>query len=148
MHTIKACLNQWPKLQVNSESARLDCECLLSFVLQKDRTFLYTWPERRLSQDQQQSFDQLMQRREQGEPIAHILGEKEFWSLPLLVDNSTLIPRPETERLVELTLELIPNDGECKSILDLGTGTGAIALAIAKERPHWQVLAVDKYPQA
>lgn len=126
----------------NSDSARLDAEVLLGFVLQKSRTQLRTWPEKFVSVAEQEQFLNLVAQRKAGQPVAHLTGEREFWSLPLQVNNSTLIPRPDTETLVAAVLELeLP---ERAQVLDLGTGTGAIALAIKSERHHWQVTAVDK----
>src|SRR5690606_24364378 len=89
----------------------------------------------------EKKFRELFERRRRGEPIAYLVGHRDFWSLSLAVDNSTLIPRPDTERLVEVALGLL--DGERAAVLDLGTGTGAIALALAKERPRWRVLGTD-----
>ena len=143
---IAALLKQAITLQGVSDTPRLDAEVLLCHVLNKPRSYLYTWPERELEPDLQRAFEQLLQRRQRGEPIAHLLGTKEFWSLSLQVDDSTLIPRPETELLVEAGLELI--DKASARILDLGTGTGAIALALASERPAWQIMAVDVVPEA
>ncbi|MBL4940881.1 MAG: peptide chain release factor N(5)-glutamine methyltransferase [Colwellia sp.] len=129
-------------LRLGSDSAKLDSEVLLCIVLDKDRSYLLTWPEKNLNEEQLLHFVQLLTRRIQGEPIAYITGIKEFWSLPLLVSNSTIIPRPDTEILVELVLEHYSerNDISC---LDLGTGTGAIALALASEKPMWQIDAID-----
>ncbi|MCG3721619.1 peptide chain release factor N(5)-glutamine methyltransferase [Vibrio cincinnatiensis] len=124
-----------------SDSPSLDAAVLLCHVLQKPRSYLLTWPEKVLTAEQQTEFDALLTRRLSGEPVAYIIGEREFWSLPLKVSPSTLIPRPDTERLVELALEKaeqIPGD-----ILDLGTGTGAIALALASELPARHVFGVD-----
>ncbi len=129
-----------------SDSARLDAEVLLAWVLEKDRAYLFTWPEKTLSSDEQGKFEELVARREHGEPIAYIVGEKEFWSLPLYSESSTLIPRPDTEVLVEQVLARLPE--QAQKILDLGTGTGAIALALASERKDCGVDAVDKMPQA
>jgi release factor glutamine methyltransferase len=129
-----------------SDSARLDLEVLLGHVLKHTRTWLYTWPEYELSATEQRQFDDLVRRRAAGEPVAHLTGLREFWSLPLAVDASTLIPRPETELLVETALALCPETPQ--QVLDLGTGTGAIALALASERPAWQLLAAEKSPQA
>jgi len=125
------------------DSAKLDAELLLASVLDKDRTWLRTWPDKTLSPAQWQAFETLIQRRQRGEPVAYILGQRDFWSLNLTVTPDTLIPRPETERLVELALAKIPEHANW-DILDLGTGSGAIALAIAKERPHCRLLASDR----
>ena len=129
-----------------SDSARLDVEVLLSHVLGRPRTWLYTWPEYELSAEEQREFDSLLARRCAGEPVAHLTGEREFWSLSLKVNPSTLIPRPDTELLVETALSLCPRE-ELRA-LDLGTGTGAIALALASERPRWQIVAAEKSPDA
>jgi release factor glutamine methyltransferase len=129
-----------------SPSCALDAELLLAHVLQKPRSFLRTWPEHSLPPSQLELFNALMARRRAGEPIAYLLGEQGFWSLDLQVNNTTLIPRPDTERLVELALELGPQ-GRAR-VLDLGTGTGAVALALACERPLWDVIATDLVPAA
>ena len=124
-----------------SDSPRLDAEILLGFVLDWDRTRLFTWPEHLLSEEQTTSYLSLLTLRQQGRPVAHLIGEREFWSLPLTVNESTLIPRPDTEVLVETVLELDLPDSV--TALDLGTGTGAIALALASERKGWKIDAVD-----
>jgi len=129
-------------LQHVSDSAKLDTEILLCFVLGKDRSYLLTWPEKFLSDEQLLVFIPLLARRFQGEPIAYITGVKEFWSLPLAVSAATLIPRPDTETLVELVLVQYENCDNV-SCLDLGTGTGAIALALASEQPTWAIDAID-----
>ncbi|GMG86554.1 peptide chain release factor N(5)-glutamine methyltransferase [Biformimicrobium ophioploci] len=145
MTTVKAALQRASELQ-DSDSARLDTELLLAFVLGKDRTWLYTWPEKILTDEQAAQFAQLLERRKAGEPVAHLTGRREFWTLNLHVDPNTLIPRPDTELMVEIALELpLP---ERAQVLDLGTGTGAIALAIASEMPGWQVTAVDRVEAA
>ena len=126
---------------VDSDSAALDAELLLCYCLGKDRTYIYTWPEHDVAAPQEQQFRALIERRQRGEPVAYLLGQRDFWSFTLAVDDSTLIPRPDTERLVEVALELPIS--ACARVLDLGTGTGAIALALASECSQWNVLGVD-----
>jgi release factor glutamine methyltransferase len=130
-------------LSADSESPRIDSEALLAHVLECNRTYLRTWPEKSLSPEQQSQFQQLISRRHAGEPIAYIIGKREFWDMTLQVSPDALIPRPETEHLVELALEKIPPESRWM-IADLGTGCGAIALAIARERPQCKIFATDK----
>jgi release factor glutamine methyltransferase len=129
-----------------SASARRDTEILLCHCLGKSRTWLYTWPEREVPAEQVQAFSALLERRRSGQPIAYLVGQREFWSLPLAVNEATLIPRPETETLVAWALEL-PLAADA-AVLDLGTGSGAIALALASERPDWRVTGIDASAQA
>jgi release factor glutamine methyltransferase len=130
----------------DSPTARLDAELLLAAALGKPRSFLHTWPERIVPSDAALTFASYLQRRRSGEPVAYILGQQGFWKLDLEVAPHTLIPRPDTELLVEAALELLP--ATPAKVLDLGTGSGAIALALASERPAWRVTAVDRVLEA
>jgi len=132
---------------LGTDAARLEAEILLAACLDRPRSHLFAWPERQVEPQLQERFAALIRRRASGEPIAYLLGQREFWSLPLTVTQQTLIPRPETETLVTLALEKIPQDSALR-IADLGTGTGAIALAIARERPRSEVIATDISPAA
>jgi release factor glutamine methyltransferase len=131
------------RLAAVSDSARLDAELLLCHALGRPRSYLYTWPEQELDEAQAQALEKLVERRQGGEPVAHILGRREFWSLELALSTDTLIPRPETELLVEAALARIPEQAEW-AVADLGTGSGAIALAIASERPRCRITAVER----
>jgi release factor glutamine methyltransferase len=138
-------------LELSKTTARIEVQCLLQQVLQVPRSYLSAHPEQKLIADQQAAYDTLLQRRLQGEPVAHILGEREFFGLKFKVTPDTLIPRPETELLVELALQRIPpppqpspgGRGGKFRVLDLGTGSGAIAISIAHSRPDIEVVAVD-----
>jgi release factor glutamine methyltransferase len=129
-----------------SESAALDAQLLLASVLGKPRSWLYTWPEQPLAASTARDFEGLVRRRAAGEPVAYLVGTREFWSLPLRVSPAVLIPRPETETLVRAVLERLPSGRQ--RVADLGTGSGAIALALARERPQWELHATDRSQQA
>lgn len=135
------------RLSLCLASARLDTEVLLCAAFNCDSAYLLTHPEKQADLSHLSHFQDLLSRREQGEPIAYILGQKEFWSLPLKTTAATLIPRPETEHLVEQALSRLPLDREA-FVFDLGTGSGAVAVAIASERPKTKIIAVDICPMA
>lgn len=123
---------------------RLDAEVLLSHVINRPRSHLHAWPEQALTPDEQSRFTALLRRRLAGEPVAYLTGCREFWSLTFEVNRATLIPRPETELLVETALQLAKHiDTPGRRLADLGTGSGCIALSLAHERPHWHITAVD-----
>jgi len=133
--------------QIDSPTAQLDAELLLAFVLDKPRSYLYTWPDKTVSEQQSAAFMTLFERRQRGEPVAYLLGRQGFWTLDLQVAEHTLIPRADTELLVEAALQL----GDAQSalqVLDLGTGTGALALALASERAQWALTGVDRIESA
>ncbi|MCH2340736.1 peptide chain release factor N(5)-glutamine methyltransferase [Pseudomonas sp. NPDC047963] len=130
----------------DSPSAKLDAEWLLAAVLGRSPSYLRTWPEREVLPEDEARFVAHLERRRLGEPVAYILGRQGFWSLELEVAPHTLIPRPDTELLVETAMKVLP--ASAVSVLDLGTGTGAIALALASERPAWQVTGVDRVTEA
>jgi len=130
------------KLSASSSSATLDAQLLLGHVLHCNSAHLLAWPEKKLQQEQQEKYQQLTKQRQRGRPIAHLIGCREFWSLNFSVDSSTLIPRPESETLVEYILQKFAHRENIK-LLDMGTGTGAIAIAIATEKPDWEIFASD-----
>jgi release factor glutamine methyltransferase len=129
-------------LRQTSQTPLLDAEILLAHVLQKPRSFLQGWPLHQIDDATEQHFLGLIKKRQKGWPVAYLTGFQPFWSFNLTVDQSTLIPRPETEHLVELALEKLDKNTTYQ-IADLGTGSGAVGLAIAKERPHSQIFATD-----
>ncbi len=130
----------------NPPLEQFELELLWCFVLGISRASFRAWPERQITEDQRIRFNTLVERRVSGEPIAYLLGEKEFWSLSLDLNAHVLIPRPETELLVETLLDKFSN--KSMRVLDLGTGSGAIALALASERSAWQLIAVDQSLEA
>ncbi|WP_380180733.1 peptide chain release factor N(5)-glutamine methyltransferase [Kalamiella sp. sgz302252] len=138
-------IRQWLKeaiTRLDTESPKRDAEILLGFVTGKSRSWLIAFDDTVLTPDQLAQLAALLARRIKGEPVAWLVGEREFWSLPLSVSPDTLIPRPDTELLVEQALAHLPV--EPAAVLDLGTGTGAVALAIASERPDCRIIGVDR----
>ncbi|MFA6164859.1 MAG: peptide chain release factor N(5)-glutamine methyltransferase [Methylobacter sp.] len=143
MHSIKSILAAAADtLASGSDSAILDAEILLSLVLNKERSHLRAWPDKQLEPDQINAFWSLIQKRQQGTPIAYITGNREFWSRDFHVTPDVLIPRPDTELLIELSLKLISKESAPK-IIDLGTGSGIIAITLAAECPFAEVSAAD-----
>tara|TARA_R110001583_G_scaffold50732_7_gene158451 strand:- start:748 stop:1602 length:855 start_codon:yes stop_codon:yes gene_type:complete len=147
--SIEQIINQFSQqLMVNSDTAKLDVELLLARSLGKDRTYLYTWSDKPVTEKEEITFKALFARRLKGEPVAYILEQQAFWDLELKTAEHTLIPRADTETLIEWVLELADALPECAKVIDLGTGTGAIALSLAHEFPLWEVQGVDVIPQA
>lgn len=135
-----------PRLQhalaLDFSTARIEVQCLLQQVLRVNRAYLMTYPERELNAAELSAYSALLERRLQGEPMAYLFGEREFYGLMFKVTSATLIPRPDTELLVELALARIPQGQPCR-VLDMGTGSGAIAVSLAYHRPEADVTAVD-----
>ena len=129
-------------LELDASTARIEVQSLLQHVLRVQRSYLLAHPEQALDATQQASYDALLERRLHGEPISYILGEREFFGLKFRVTPATLIPRADTELLVELALQRLPQSRACR-VLDMGTGSGAIALSIAHARSDASVVAVD-----
>ncbi|MFT6835067.1 MAG: release factor glutamine methyltransferase [Francisellaceae bacterium] len=127
-----------------SDTPRLDTELLLSHVLNKSKSYLYTWPETEVNQNEYINLTELVLQRQKGVPIAHLTGKKWFWDTELTVTKDTLIPRPDTECIIEAILDIYPNPGSQQlNILDLGTGSGAIAICLAKIFKSSRVTATD-----
>ncbi|MEN8214082.1 MAG: peptide chain release factor N(5)-glutamine methyltransferase, partial [Pseudomonadota bacterium] len=135
------------QLRQQVDAPRLEAEILLAHTLGKPRTWLIAWSDNPLDSEQLQRYAALVEQRLRGAPVAHLTAQREFWSLPLTITPDTLIPRPETELLVEIAVGLYPA-GEGITVADLGCGSGAIALAIASERQHWSILATDRSHEA
>lgn len=142
MATIKQLITDGEQALAGSDSARLDAEILLALAINNTRTWLYTWPEYVPSLPEQHMYLDLLRRRQDGEPIAYLVHRKEFWGLDLKVNRHVLIPRPETELLVQTVLDALAGNLAAR-VADLGTGSGAVALALASGRPQWQVVATD-----
>lgn len=150
-------MNQFPTLQITIrqalthaietlaaaeiDSPRLDAEVLLAHVLHTDRSWLFAHANRPLSAEQYSQFEELIARRIKFEPVAFLTGEREFFGLPFFVSPAVLIPRPETELLVEMALARLP--AHAARVMDIGTGSGCIAVALAVHRPEWRVIATD-----
>jgi release factor glutamine methyltransferase len=147
MATIKQLITDGENALPDSDSARLDAELLLSVVIAKPRSWLYTWPDHIPALPEQHLYLELIRRRQAGEPVAYMTGRKEFWDLKLKINHDVLIPRPDTELLVETALAKLPED-ESIRVADLGTGSGAIALALASGRDNWQLIATDQSARA
>lgn len=147
MATLGRLLEEGRQRLAQLPTGRLEAEVLLAHCLGRQRAFLYANPERDLPAATAAAYAELLRRRLGGEPIAYITGQREFWSLSLGVSPAVLIPRPETELLVEQALSLLPADATCR-VADLGTGSGAVALALASERPGCEVHGVDLSPDA
>ena len=143
----EAVKNAEQTLAPHSESPRLDAELLLATLLGLPRSALIARGDEPVATHDESAYAELIAKRAGGVPIAYLTGSREFWSLPFKVSPAVLVPRPETEILVERALALLPRDAVC-SVLDLGTGSGAIALSLAHERPRWAITATDISPAA
>jgi release factor glutamine methyltransferase len=138
MATIRQLLQQAKELHIDT----LDAEVLLAHFLKENRAYLFTWPEKEVAPTIIHDYQQGLSRRQQGEPIAYIIGYKEFWSMPIQVTVDTLIPRADTECWLEWILQTFA-ENKSLQVLELGAGSGAVAIVLAKERPNWAISAVD-----
>ena len=147
MATIRQLIADGEQALAGSDSARLDAEILLAKAINKTRTWLYTWPEHVPALPEQHLYLDMLRRRRAGEPVAYLTHGREFWGLDLKINPCVLIPRPETELLVQSLLATL--DGiDTARVADLGTGSGAVALALASERPRWRIVATDSATEA
>lgn len=147
-NSIEQLLSWASTILINSESPQLDAEVLLTFCLnKKSRSYLRAWPEKIIAGNPLKQFKQLIEQRSKGHPIAYLTSEKEFWSRSFLVTQDVLIPRPETELLIEVALTTIAK-GQTLQLADLGTGSGAIAITLGLERPNCIITAIDSSPAA
>ena len=129
------------------ETPRLDAEVLVTHVLKTDKINLYLYPDNPVSDESRQHLNELISRREKGEPVAYLIGRKEFWSLTFKVSNAVMIPRPQTETLIEAALKIFSAEAS-PSVLELGTGSGAISIALSSELPRASIIAIDISPDA
>jgi len=140
--TIKEALKHASSKLLDSDTSELDSEVLLAFLLKKNRSYLRAWPDLNLSSEELDTYQQLIEQRKSGQPIAYLTGEREFWSRSFIVSPDVLIPRPDTELLIDIAQQKF-TASQAFSILDLGTGSGAIAITLALEFPNASVTAVD-----
>lgn len=133
--------DNWPKLRKISDSPILDCEILLAHVLKKPREFLYAHPNREVAENTKKKFEKLLRRRIKGEPIAYLISHKEFFGLDFYVDKRVMIPRPDTEALLEKIIKETKN--KKITIVDVGTGSGCLAIALKKHLPQCEIIATD-----
>ena len=141
--TIQETLQSAKKMLSNSSTPLLDAEILLAYVLKKERSFLLSHPETQLTEEEQTTFFELIEQRKNGKPIAYITHEKEFYGRSFYVDERVLIPRPETEEIVEDVIEFVKKNQEAKTVIDLGTGSGAIAITLAVDSPEAMVYGLE-----
>jgi release factor glutamine methyltransferase len=139
--TLNAAIDRFTSAQV--PSPRMNAELLIMFTLDCDRAYLYAHPERELTDEETRRYDEALARRATGVPAQYITGHQEFWGLDLIVSPAVLIPRPETEHVIETVIELAARTPHTIRIVDVGTGSGAIALALAKELPSAEIHATD-----